>query len=271
MSLHFQRQSNNYRPDFTDQELVTIYLFGIIQKRFSNRQTYDYIVNHWSDWFPKLPTYQAYNHRVTANYYHFEVILNELMQQMDFRDCYADISLVDSLPIILSKRPYSAKVAIEVADKGYCASKKLYYHGLKLHMLSFDRYGHLPKPQIMCFTCGSANDLATLKPIAKKIYNRTIVADKIYHSTPFNTELQKNNTQIITPIKLQKGQEYLDAADKLFSSYVSAIRQPIEALFQWIIHKTDIQNATKVRSENGLWTHCFGRLAAALFIIIFNP
>jgi hypothetical protein len=63
----------------------------------------------------------------------------------------------------------------------------------------------------------------------------------------------------------QKGQEHLDAADKLFSTAVSRIRQPIESLFAWIEKKTGIESAGKVRSYAGLMVHVFGRLAAALF------
>ncbi len=54
--LHYQRQSNNYHPRFTDAEAITIYLFGILEGKFTNRSSYDYIVNHWLDWFPDLPS-----------------------------------------------------------------------------------------------------------------------------------------------------------------------------------------------------------------------
>lgn len=133
--LHYQRMSNNYLPSFTDQEVLTIYLFGILQRRFTVKDTYDYIVNHWLDWFPCLPSYQAYNKRLNDLYWQFEIIAKELMNNLCYSDCYADISLADSLPIILSKRPYQAQVALQVADKGYCSTKNLYYHGLKLHFL----------------------------------------------------------------------------------------------------------------------------------------
>ncbi len=49
----------------------------------------------------------------------------------------------------------------------------------------------------------------------------------------------------------------------LFSTTVSRIRQPIEALFNWLIEKAGIQKASKVRSTKGLIVHAFGRLAAA--------
>jgi len=57
----------------------------------------------------------------------------------------------------------------------------------------------------------------------------------------------------------------------LFSRAVSAVRQPIESLFNWLIEKTDFQRASKVRSTKGLIVHVFGKIAAAFIYLIFNP
>ncbi len=50
-----QRQMGNARPDFTDEEVltiylfgITIYLFGIIEKRRTISEIYDYTANHTS-------------------------------------------------------------------------------------------------------------------------------------------------------------------------------------------------------------------------------
>jgi len=80
---------------------------------------------------------------------------------------------------------------------------------------------------------------------------------------------------MLTPVKGIKDQaEDLKQKDKaandLFSAAVSRIRQPIESLFNWLIEKTDIQRASKVRSTKGLMVHVFGRLAAAYIYFIFN-
>ena len=76
-----------------------------------------------------------------------------------------------------------------------------------------------------------------------------------------------HNTEILTPVKKKKGQEQLGFKDKIYSFAVSQIRQPIEGFFAWIIEKTGIQNASKVRSEKGLFTHVFARFAAAIMIM----
>lgn len=152
-ALHFQRQSNNSCPDFTDQELMTIYLFGLLKQRLSLQQTYDYILDHWLDWFPQLPSYEAVNHRLNQIGWHFESLVDALCGQLHHRpDLLTDVVLTDSLPIILSRQPDSAKVAPAIADKGYCATKKLYYHGLKCHLLATDRLARLPLPRHVYFS-----------------------------------------------------------------------------------------------------------------------
>ena len=55
----------------------------------------------------------------------------------------------------------------------------------------------------------------------------------------------------------------IKAADDLFSTAVSRIRQPVESMFNWLIEKADIQKASKVRSTKSLLIHAFGRLAVA--------
>ncbi|QIP16625.1 hypothetical protein G8759_30285 [Spirosoma aureum] len=46
------RSGNNYCPTFTDQELMTTYLFGLLKERFTLRQTYDSITDHWGEGSP---------------------------------------------------------------------------------------------------------------------------------------------------------------------------------------------------------------------------
>ncbi|GAB3990699.1 IS982 family transposase [Spirosoma daeguense] len=189
-ALHFQRQSNNYCPTFTDQELMTIYLFGLLKHRFSLRLTYDYIVEHWADWFPQLPSYQAVNYRLNQISWHFESLLDALSQHLQTRsDLLADVVLTDSVPIILSRQPASATVALGLADKGYCATKKLFYHGLKWHMLATDRLGRLPLPQRLHLRAASVNDLTALRVPVAALESVALVGEKAYASAPFAAEL----------------------------------------------------------------------------------
>ena len=108
------------------------------------------------------------------------------------------------------------------------------------------------------------------------IENRTFFGDKIYLDNELNTQMiQNQNSQMYAPVKGVKGmpdiiKQRLKAADDLFSTAVSRIRQPIESIFNWLIEKVDIQRASKVKSTNGLLIHAFGRLAAAFITLKFN-
>src|SRR5438270_2503213 len=122
--LKVQRMSNNHQPAFTDQELVTIYLFGHLRGHFWQRRIYDYICGHWLAWFPDLPSYQAFNHRLNTLSSSFALLFEELLTELANGPAGLTDHVLDSLPIILAKgtRADAAKVAREVANKGYCSS-----------------------------------------------------------------------------------------------------------------------------------------------------
>ncbi|MDR3133452.1 MAG: transposase [Prevotellaceae bacterium] len=56
---------------------------------------------------------------------------------------------------------------------------------------------------------------------------------------------------------------WIKAYNDLFSAAVSRVRQPIESFFNWLIEKTTIQRASKVRSTAGLLVHLMGKITIA--------
>jgi hypothetical protein len=179
------------------------------------------------------------------------------------------------MPIITYSGKRSGKVANELTDKGYCSTKSLYYFGVKLHALAFRRNKTIPFPEEILITPASVNDLTVFKEVWSEKENRLFFGDKIYINQDFFSNLEKEkNSIMLTPVKGVKGefQENKNrdkAADDLFSVAISRIRQPIESLFNWLIQKTDIQKASKVRSSKGLLIHIFGKIASAFINLIF--
>jgi len=274
---HCQRFSNNNnKPDFTDEELLTIYLFSVSEEeKYKVKSIYNYAKKYLYDWFPDLPSYQTFNGRLNRLAPSFPVLIKHLLRDVDTLGVRFDVSLIDSMPIITCSGKRAGKVASEITEKGYCSTKKLHYYGAKLHGIAFHRKGKLPFPEFFCLTNAAEHDLNAVREILPRLKNRAVFADKAYSKDDLNQRLQKNhNTRIYTPTKLIKGEteeirQFKQAADKLFSTAVSRIRQPIESLFNWLIEKTDIQRASKVRSSNGLTVHVFGRIAAAISLWVF--
>jgi hypothetical protein len=273
-----QRFTNNNNPEFTDQEIMTIYLFVISQeKRFQIKEIYRFADVYLRSWFPKLPSYAAFNNRLNRLSEAFRMLTTSLLQEYQPSDCILQESLLDSLPIITAHGKRVGKVAPELTDKGFCSTKSLYFYGLKLHSLGFRRKKQMPFPEQLLIAPASENDLNVFRNAWSNIENRTFYGDKIYHNVEYFDHLAKSQkTIMLTPVKAIKNQsdwekQFDKAAHDLFSRAVSSIRQPIESFYNWLIEKTDFQRASKVRSTNGLLIHVFGKLAAAFIYLIFNP
>jgi len=269
-----QRFSNNYRPQFTDEELITIYLWGIIQRQFEVKRIYTYIKMHLLEWFPKLPSYQAFSCRLNQLAPAFQEFAAILLESPTLMAYESSTSIIDSLPIILAKQSRSsrAKVSPELCAKSYCATKDLWYYGMKLHVLGSARYKQIPLPLMLHLATATTHDLTIAKqmltfphPFLQKLF-----ADKAYHDTAWKNTLAQAGIQLLTPSKKPRG-----FVDPLYSSdcsswFISRVRQPIESFFNWLNEKTGSQCASKVRSTKGLLTHIFGRIAAALCILVFQ-
>ncbi len=86
------------------------------------------------------------------------------------------------------------------------------------------------------------------------IAGKTIFADKRYRDNPYwNGERESKNNELLTPVKAVKGAtegeiQRSKAADDLYSSAVSSVRESVEAFYSWLIDKTNIQRAQKCRS-----------------------
>ena len=269
--LKYQRPSN-FRPRLTDEELLTVYLFGHVQGFHHQRRIYDYTRHHWRAWFPALPSYQAFNRRLNRLATAFEhLITKALTEPVTELARYAD-RLVDSLPISLAKWPRSgaARVARDVASQGYSATKRSYYYGVKLHAIALRRPHRLPLPALLHLSRASEHDLTTLRALDPDLGQGVLFGDKAYADEETKRLFRERGTQLLTPYK-RKRNEPGTAAPALWSRFASSVRQPLESLFGWLIQRTGIQNASHVRSTQGLFVHVYGKLAVACLLLTFNP
>lgn len=278
LKYYCERFTNNNKPDFTDQEVITIYLFAVFEEqKLKLNQMYNFTRDYLFDWFPKLHSYGAFTQRLNRLSSAIKVLFGLTVELFKPKECSVEFSLLDSMPIITCSGKRAGKVAQEITDKGYNSTKKLWYFGVKLHALNAYNKGTLPHPESIVMSKASENDLSIFKENWAEIRNRKFFGDKIYCDKDFFDNLYNENQSImLTPIKGIKGKSteliHWDFAfESLYSKAVSSIRQPIESFFNWINEKTQIQIASKVRSTNGLLVHIFGKLTACFLNPIFNP
>ena len=123
-----ERMSNFADLSFTDEEVITLFLFGVIKKRKTIKSIYHYAVDHLRDWFPNLPGYVAFVQRLNRVSDVFAPLVELVLVAYPEKNSYLHNGLlIDAMPIILAQRGrrFHAKVAPEIATKnGYCATKK---------------------------------------------------------------------------------------------------------------------------------------------------
>ncbi len=267
--LKSQRLSN-FKPRFTDQELVTVYLFGHLNGLFQKKAIYRFTRNYWATWFPALPSYQAFCNRLNNLESSFQIINGELLKGLTAKQGKEVDHLIDSFPVMLAKGAFArrASVAREFAAIGYCAAKRLHFHGVRLHLLATRRAGRLPVPSEIWFRAGNVHDLTAFKEQNISLPNSALFGDKAFCDAALKKQLKEQNTRLLVPLKKPKGKEQ-NETDKSYSRLVSRFRQPIESFFKWLNDKTQMQTASSVRSANGLLLHCFGKLSFALLLLVF--
>ncbi len=270
IEAEMQRQSNNFRPQFSDEECVTVYLWGISQRRFEQKTIYEYTRDHLLEWFPKLPSYQAFSDRLNRLAPVFQALAEHWLCIIG-----ADLNgiskyIVDSCPVILAKgsRSGHAKVARELCEKSYNFSRKEWYYGLKLYAVVARRPGRLS----LMASGAALHDLPAAKRILEdhlSLKHGWLYADKAYIDAAWTAQLENNHALVLLTPRKKRKNDILTSGDT-FSTFASSLRQPIECFFNWLNRLTNIQSSSLVRSLSGLLLHIFARITAALAALLFN-
>lgn len=248
---------------------MTTLIWGIYNQKADVKRCYEFILDYYGDWFPGMPCYKVFNRRANFLADAFKVLANLLLDGLGFDFSHADF-VYDSLPIVVagSARSGRAKVAGELCSKGYCAAKDMWYYGSKLHILAQYNFKSMPTPALMQVSKASEHDRKIAEQLLEGVRNIRVFADLALLDKEWQEHmLAENNVEILTPIKRKKGQARLDSADKLLSRAISSVKQAIESLNNWLIEKTGIQRASKVRSVEGLNVFLFARIACACFCL----
>jgi hypothetical protein len=256
-----QRLSNNSEPKFTDIQATSIYLYGMNLGFKTKLSVYNFAKQHLLKYCKHLPTYKQFCLRVNQLAPVFAGLCSAGLEE---KPKTSKTHLLDSMPVVVAKgsRSQRAKAADELCDKGYCASQKMWYYGVKIHVLAEEREHTVPIPRKILITKASEHDLNAGKKMLKNAENINVYADKAYIDNGWGYDLQLQGAELITPFKERsKHQVPLDDGECAWNAMVSGRRQQIESLFSQISRLTDMQDAHAARSEAGLLSFLWARFA----------
>ena len=118
--VHAQRFSPNSIPRFSDEEVLTVYLWGVLRGQHKLKGIHTYANDHLRDWFPRLPSYQTFVSRLNR----LSPVFAELAMRWESFAFYPGLveskHIIDSTPIVMAResRRLRAKVSPELANCG---------------------------------------------------------------------------------------------------------------------------------------------------------
>ena len=114
------------------------------------------------------------------------------------------------------------------------------------------------------------HDLPIAKDTLGDLSGIVLYGDKAYIDQEFQLQLFDQNTDLVVPVKQKKNGPPIGLFDQAFNTLHASLRQPVEALVAWINNRTRIEEASSVRSVNGLFSAIALKMIAALILLILN-
>lgn len=136
-SPKYFRRSNNSTPAFSDAEILTIALVGELAQAPSRRAWWRQVWKNYRYLFPRLCDRTRYERRLGQLQGAVEALRRHLLFLLN-----ADLSrlrVVDSFPLSvchLQRYKSSREPFAYYATVGYCAAKKEYFYGFRVHLLT---------------------------------------------------------------------------------------------------------------------------------------
>ena len=208
------------RCKFSNSEVVFV---GIIAARFFSgniRMAFSFLFFH------KYLSYPISESRLNRRIRKID-FWNKLLQILAKEDSQY---IVDSFPISSCRlsREQRSKLFQGKSFKGYNASHKVYFHGLKVHLI----VSRIGKPFTFQITPGSEHDLTALKYMDLPFYWKVwLYADKAYNDFKFEKELKRKNINLIP----ERKENFLKYHGKRILGRLKKYRKRIETSISGIV------------------------------------
>ncbi len=248
-----KERKNKEKAKMSDAEIISIQL---LIECLHKTQNSGYLFLRAN--YPNLVNYvdrSRFNRLVTSLF----TVIRAIRRKMP-RNENSENKIVDSFPLIINKfgRAFYGKKLREYSSYGYCASKKEWYYGMKVHVIT-DLYGN---PIEYLLTRANIDDREALYELSDIVYIDILFGDKGYIGK-ISEELK--NEKGIKLYALKRGNSK-NPLPKTFRNLISKLRRRIETTFNQLIEHFDIERV-RANSILGLSTMleikflCFNILA----------
>lgn len=251
-----RQRPNKDKALLSDSEIITIAVVGEAMGVDSESAWLNYVRKNMKELFPRLCERSRFNRLHRSLYWVIDVIRIKLGSKLDFT--LDEYRITDSYPLEVCKFArayYCTLFKDENASYGYCASKKVFYFGYKVHMLC-TLNGYISD---VVLTSASTDDRQALWDLLAG-YERPLklIGDKGYLGAHFIRELADERGDILMPLqKRNESKPY----PKAFTRLLFKARRRIETSFSQAAQQFNMQRV-RAKSLWGLSTRLLSKTLA---------
>ncbi|MGX1984157.1 DDE family transposase [Thermolongibacillus altinsuensis] len=255
IEAHLERR-NRHLLKQNDEVIIAVHILGKLFGFMSERAWHRFVVgNLFTE--ESFPERSRYNRRCRLLRWAIKWIRHQLKHGQ--HHAYA---VVDSLPIELchSARISRVKRLREVADTGYCASKKAFFYGVKLHIQITDQ--SLPMGYVVA--AASYHDRTVAEEVMTQLPHPYTLGDKGYVSQLLQEKLHRQyGIAFWTPSR--KNQRVSHA--KEWTEWMRRKRKIVETTFSVLVDSFHI-TSIRANSVEGFETALDGILLAYTLVVL---
>ena len=185
-----ERHSFHVQLHISDEAVLTVYLFGLLQQRRSVHQIHTYAQEHLTEWFPFLPSYADFVQRLNqwtgpgpfTGLGALGATVAGLVPPHRIARFDADHSGARFPAVSGQGRPRSGRCRLLPQQEALLLRP--------LHCLAQANPGTLPTPQNLALTAANVHDLKALPEVLGGHLSDTlqVFADKAYHGAAHSTQ-----------------------------------------------------------------------------------
>lgn len=244
-------------PVFSDSETMTLMLAAEYLPFAAESQYLSYIRANHSDLFPNLLSQSQFNRRARG--------LRSLMEQMR-RDILLDWGIERAGPFLLDTKPVPVlgykrskqrSDFLGSANYGYCASRKLFYFGYKLVMVTTLK----GLPVVYELVAANTDERSAAETVLDYLKNAVVIGDKGFIGAEWQAQmLEQTGNRIVTPKRKNQRQH-----SPGYDSRLNGLRERIEGVFHELQNTGRNLERLLAKKVDGLATRLIAKVTAHLF------
>ena len=251
------------RPTFKDSEVLTLMLCADYIPYPAEQQFLEFIRANHGEMFPHLPVQSQFNRRSRNLRHLLEALRRYWLNDLGVLEEKYYLLDTKPIPVVGYKRSKSKSDFAGEAGYGYCSSRRLYYWGYKLVMLTTLE----GLPIIYDLVSANSDERQAAETVLPYVQNATIIGDKGFIGKEWQAQIkQQTGNSIVTPKRHNQLQKLPSQVRKI----VNRVRERIEGVFHELQNTGRYLERLLAKTRVGLMTRLISKVTAHLLRYILK-